>query len=1216
MGIKRMIAKAGGKAADKVAKLAVLAPEQLNEVQANREKYLSEMPDMTDAAAEELTSRLIAACSTEVFNSYLQQLEDYYVPVERDFEYESEFNPAYNIRYFNITKWVTDREENNIEKLVNVYEVLSNENCNIALIFDRKIDKTDVYLAVVNLNNDKDNNDADNYKQRLLEAIKGNFPGSECANEGRGVVPCLNNNNKYSVACATNIPAEKSEKFISQTIEKLLDGIVPDSTQKVYTIVLLATPVSDIENRKIHLAELYSGLAPYAGWETNFTYNESNATTASATFGVNVGASAGIQQGQNQSNTVSDSKSENTSQTKTDSNSSGETNTDGSSQADTEGTTDTTSDSTTEGFSKTDSSSTAEGHANGSSSNVTDGESFNKSATVGIGTPFGGPNASATVGDGKSHSVSWSENVSDSLTETISNSTTESASKTVGKALAKNVAKTVTSSTSKALSKTVGSSIANTLGKAVTNTVSATTGMYKGVNLGANVGANFARSSNVTATIGKNEGIVQHFTNYNIKHLLENLELQMKRLEESTALGMWDFAAYVLSEDQNVANNVAYSYIALTQGEKSYMTQSAVNLWRGDMGEHSDDAKEICGYIRELRHPVFALSPALTKEIPISNVYPAVVTPTASLSGKELAYSLNFPQKSISGLPVINCTQFGRDIVSYDLKKRTGSGVELGKMFHMNHVEKTDTILALDSLTSHTFITGSTGSGKSNTVYQLLSEVNEKGVKFLVVEPAKGEYKNVFGGFEDVSVYGTNPLMAPLLRINPFSFPKKIHVLEHMDRLIEIFNVCWPMYAAMPAVLKSAVEKTYKDCGWDLIRSCNKYGVDLYPTFADVAKNVKEIIDSSDYDSDNKGAYKGSLLTRLQSLSNGINGLIFSSDEIEDKKLFDENVIVDISRVGSTETKSLIMGMMVLKLQEYRMSSASGMNQKLKHVTVLEEAHNILRRTSTEQSQEGSNLIGKSVEMISNAIAEMRTYGEGFIIADQAPGLMDMSVIRNTNTKIIMRLPDQTDRELVGKAAGLNEEQIIELSKLQCGVAAVYQNEWVLPVLCKVNKYDVPEKSYDYNPENEDIFSQYDETLPESLLDCIMNKELRSDGKKEDIRELKAAVIKSNLSSSVKRDFVEYITKDGKDALESLRALVYEFLSAQDAIMSAKQCGDISEWVKIVVKGLNPSISKYTNQQIDLAMALILYEQSERDASYNDIFCKFTEVYQAKGGVY
>ena len=299
-----------------------------------------------------------------------------------------------------------------------------------------------------------------------------------------------------------------------------------------------------------------------------------------------------------------------------------------------------------------------------------------------------------------------------------------------------------------------------------------------------------------------------------------------------------------------------------------------------------------------------------------------------------------------------------------------------------------------------------------------------------------------------------------------------------MDRLVEIFNVCWPMYAAMPAVLKNAIEKSYEDCGWDLISSTNKYGEKMYPTFADVARNIKTIIDSSEYDTENKGAYKGSLLTRLQSLANGINGQVFCTDEIDAAKLFDQNVIIDLSRVGSSETKSLIMGMLVLKLQEHRMSEATGINVPLKHLTVLEEAHNILKRTSTDQPVEGGNLVGKSVEMISNAIAEMRTYGEGFIIVDQAPGLMDMSAIRNTNTKIIMRLPDQTDRELVGKAANLNEDQIKELAKLACGVGAVYQNEWVQPILCKVDRVDISESLYEYEPMDK---NDYEDTYTDRL---------------------------------------------------------------------------------------------------------------------------------------
>lgn len=998
MGIKNLINKAGAKAADKVAKLSALSSEQLEAVEKQKEKYLADQPNVSD---EELTNRLLASCGVEVFNSYLDQIKELYVPLESTAEYEDEFHPSYNIRYFNITKWVTDKKENSLEKLVNVYEVLSNEHCNIALVFHRTSTNTKVYLAVVNTENANDNVNVENYRKRLLEAIKGNFPGSTISEEvGRGRIPCLNLQKPYSVATVSNLPTTKSEKFISQTIEKLIDGIVPENPSQDYTLILLANPIQNIENHKLRLSELYSALAPFKKWQTNYTFTESDSTTSMATFGVNIGASAGIQQGQNQAT------NQNTGQTET------------------------TGDSTTDSTGESDGTNTS--HTSGSNKGSSD--SFGGGASAGgkIGLPI------VAEGHAELHSEynhTW----------------------TRGTSVSDTVGKTITKAVGKALTKTASKAISETLGKTV--------GATKGINLGTNIGANFARASNVTASVGKNEGITQFFMNHNIQHALTVLDEQMKRFEKGTALGMWDFAAYVLSEDQNIANNVAHTYLALTQGEESYMSKSSVNLWRGDMGERSGDTEEIVNYIRDLRHPIFGLNPNLLEKDATFYVYPSVITPTVSLSGQELAYSLNFPQKSIPGLPILECTEFGRNIVSYDLEEKEEEKIRLGNIFHMNREETVPVELSQNSLSSHVFITGSTGSGKSNTIYQLLTEAKENQIKFLVVEPAKGEYKHIFGQEEDVCVYGTNPQLTPLLKLNPFSFTKETHILEHLDRLIEIFNVCWPMYAAMPAVLKKAVEKSYIDCGWDLIKSVNEFG-GIYPTFADVADNIKEIIDSSEYDNENKGAYKGSLLTRIESLTNGINGLIFSQEELSNQHLFDSNVIVDLSRVGSSETKSLIMGILVLKLQEYRMSQAD-MNSSLRHLTVLEEAHNLLKRISTEQVSESSNLIGKSVEMLANSIAEMRTYGEGFIIADQAPGLLDLSVIRNTNTKIIMRLPDWSDRDLVGKSANLNDDQILELARLPKGVAAVYQNEWIQPVLCKVDKFDDGDKVYQHRAELE-----------------------------------------------------------------------------------------------------------------------------------------------------
>lgn len=1029
MGIKSIAKRAAGKAGNAVAKLSALSPEQLREVDDRRQRYLSEMPSSDDANAVELTSRLIAAAGVEIYNAYLPQIAGMYVPVVADAEYDgADFDARYNVRFLNVTKWVSDPEENSLEKLVNVYEVLSWEECNIALVFHRGRRKTDVYLAVVDTTNSSSNINAKDFARRLEGALKGNFPGAEWGGIESGEIPCLKDTRDMSVAAVSNVPTEKSEKFVSQTIEKLLDGIVPGSRGEEYTLVLLATPLLDAEERKLRLEQLYTGLVPYASWQTDFTYTETGSTSSSATVGLNAGVSVGRQVGTNESLA------------------SGESSADSSSQ----GTTDTESASLTDTTSTSESDSFA--HTDGSSSDT----SVSDSGFVSVAKDI--EEGISNVVDGRglvTHTVGGLVSLAGGGSHTEGTTTGTSVSDTVTHGTTSTIAQAVGTSTARAVS--------NTLGHAVTKSLTSTVGSFASQSLGGNFGVNFARTSTVTATIGKNEGIHQTHTNYSIKHALDLLEQQMKRLEEGAALGLWEFAAYVLSEDPATANNVAHSYLALTQGEDSFISRASVNLWRGDLpGESAADT--ICSYLRDLRHPIFALNPDLAERQPNVLPYPSTVTATTTLTGKELARSLNFPRKSVAGLPVFECASFGRNVATFEELETTGS-IELGHVFHMHREEPTTVPLDLDSLAGHTFVTGSTGAGKSNAVYRILEQAGRHGVRFLVIEPAKGEYKDAFGNEPDVSVFGTNPAYVPLLRLDPFSFPEGVHVLEHLDRLVEIFNVCWPMYAAMPAVLKDAVEKSYEDCGWDLATSTNPYGQGLYPSFADVARNVREVIDSSEYDAENKGAYKGSLLTRINSLCNGINGMIFASDEVPAQTLFDGKAIVDLSRVGSSETKALLMGVLVLKLQEWRMSQGIPANAGLRHLTVLEEAHNLLRRTSIEQGQEGGNLAGKSVEMLSNAIAEMRTYGEGFVIADQAPGLLDPSAIRNTNTKIVLRLPEGSDRELVGGAEVLNEAQVKELARLPRGVAAVYQNNWIEAVLCKVSKARHGGDSYEYQPE-------------------------------------------------------------------------------------------------------------------------------------------------------
>lgn len=542
--------------------------------------------------------------------------------------------------------------------------------------------------------------------------------------------------------------------------------------------------------------------------------------------------------------------------------------------------------------------------------------------------------------------------------------------------------------------------------------------------------------------------------NKEVTDILQMLDEAIKRTKEFDSYGMWNVAGYFVSDDMSAAEIAASNYRSLMNGDNSGREVSAINSWRLTDNK-KEDFGNITTYLSRFNHPRFFYDIESAQSITDASTW---------ISGKELGIHMGLPRSTVSGFPVIKHAEFGKEVNSYNLFgnytiSRPQDRMTLGKVFDLGKI--TDRVVELDnkSLNMHTFITGSTGSGKSNAVYQILNELHQDNIPFLVVEPAKGEYKDVFGNWPDVNVFSTNPKIAPLINLNPFKFPDSIHVLEHVDGLVEIFSVCWPMYDAMPAFFKDAILKSYEAVGWDLGSSTFEGEQLEYPDFEVLAEQLDMLIDKSDYASDIKSNYRGALITRVKSLTVGLNKFIFTSDQTPYETLFDRNCILDISRVKSNETKALIMGLMVYILNEYRVDRKQTSNNGLKHITVLEEAHNLLKNTSGNDS----DLTGKSVEMLTQTIAEIRTFGEGFIIVDQSPSSVDIAAIKNTNTKIVLRTPEANDRDAVGRSMGLTEDQVNEIAKLPAGVAVVYQNNWVSPVLTLINKADVNEIPYKSN---------------------------------------------------------------------------------------------------------------------------------------------------------
>lgn len=791
------------------------------------------------------------------------------------------------------------------------------------------------------------------------------------------------------------------------------------------------------------------------------------------------------------------------------------------------------------------------------------------------------PHAKLSIAYGENESTAVNESVSASFSKSInrsvSNSNTNSTSRSSGSNSSRNTGSSYNSGFSgdgwnagwgSSDGYSNGSFDSYTSGNSFTQSVSDSEG----------TSSTDGRTNGTTDTRGTSKTITLNYENKGVSTLMERAQAELERFKICESFGMWEFCGYFMSKDIHTTALSGNAYKALMTGDNSNVESAHLNIWSINQ---ADSIEKIMDYILRFAHPQ-AEMPAFE-----GGYAKQLVTPTNLVSGHELPLVMGFPKKSVSGLAVVEMAEFGRTVVYENCTpSRT---IDFGCIYHMGVSEKTRVNMNLDLLASHCFITGSSGSGKSYATYQLLESVIRNNIKIMIIEPAKGEYKQVFGGLKGIKIFTTDPNAYRILKINPFQFPDSIHLLSHIEQLLQIFNASWPLYAAMPAILKQAVVEAYIKCGWDVQNSIWISGIcdHKYPVFGDVLEILPQIINTSDYSADSKGDYKGALVTRVQSMTVGMNGLIFkNSIGVDDSMLFDSNVVIDLSELGSDEAIALIMGVLIMKLNEYRKSQRKinrniALNSALRHVTVLEEAHNLLKRTSKDQNQEGANMVGKSVEMISNSIKEMRTYGEGFIIIDQSPMAVDSSAIENTATKIIMNTPAKDACEELGSALSLNEGQTGELSRLNVGVAAVFQKGWLSPVLMKIDKWDDR-----YNTEAEYTDPAVLRVFKGNMVTALI--EQNNSGRFSPMR-FRSIIRESGLTTDKKREMDEIILSYNEKIFAKQKSSRNDF---GHLLMELVECEGLFSIIKTTGIPTYDEFMKYDSKSADFSKLVDDYEAS------------------------
>lgn len=541
-----------------------------------------------------------------------------------------------------------------------------------------------------------------------------------------------------------------------------------------------------------------------------------------------------------------------------------------------------------------------------------------------------------------------------------------------------------------------------------------------------------SRQAQTLQTVGPNrqqsesESLNRTVTDYRAKRCLELLERQLQRLEMGKAQGMWQADVHFFAAEPATLGQMRALLGAVFSGPDS--TPDPVRTFACRRETHSQ-AEEF----------------------------------TTLLHSGELATLVQLPRQEFPGYRVTDYARFDTDplspLSSPLLGGTEGGSINVGKILDGDHPTGNWFIIPRRDFAKHGLIVGVTGSGKTNTLFYLLDKLWDagRGVPFLVIEPAKAEYRDLraIPGLEHLCVYTLGDETVAPFRLNPFEFEVgpdgRIHVQTHVDYLKSVFNAAFILYAPMPYVLETCLHEIYQDKGWNLTIGLNRRlpsqerGNEarwpVFPTLGDLYHKIDEVVERLGYEERIKMDVRAGLQTRIGSLMLGGKGLMLDTPHsIPMADLLSRPTVLELERIGNDDEKAFLIGLILTRLYEYRrlqaQSGATG--NGLQHVTVFEEAHRLLKNVPTQVETEAANIKGQAVEVFANMLSEIRAYGQGVLIAEQIPIKLAPDAVKNTNLKLMHRVVATDDREVMGGTMNLDEPQLRAVASLPVGRAVAY----------------------------------------------------------------------------------------------------------------------------------------------------------------------------------
>lgn len=565
------------------------------------------------------------------------------------------------------------------------------------------------------------------------------------------------------------------------------------------------------------------------------------------------------------------------------------------------------------------------------------------------------------------------------------------------------------------------------------------------------------------------------------------------RVDASRGKGAYSVVSYLFADKtRTTLFRLANSILGLYGGDKGNINPLQFIEFQKQQSKELNNIK-LC--LSNLQVPLLDSSTPIWKSIFSKITYTVLGKECYGtwLNTDELGLLMGMPRKEVLGVSTRDEVEYGLNV---DLpgENRINEFIKIGRLIHHGDIKNTPIHLKKETLKTHTFICGVTGTGKTTTCQNILLRAE---LPFLVIEPAKTEYRTLANKLDKEKIYYFtlgNQNVAPFY-INPFEIFEGESITSRVDMIKATMQSAFDMEAAMPQLIEAAAYDVYKRKGWNINNSTwinpdtNKiddpFKTDsfAFPTLNDYINSIELVTKEQRFGDKMEAEYLGSLKARLQALLVGAKGMMLNTPRsIDFKNLVKQKVVLELEDIKDGSEKSLLMGFIITNLLE-AVKYQYKQNSKFQHITLIEEAHRLLSKYEPGDSSNKK----RGVEVFADMLAEVRKYGESLIIVDQIPNKMTPEVLKNTNTKIVHKIFAQDDKDAIGNTLALNDEQKNFLSYLEKGRAIVITDGWKKPVQVQIellsNTTGVPDISEDIIKRR--IFEYYIENHKNGVLPGI-----------------------------------------------------------------------------------------------------------------------------------